>query len=111
MKLPMLPQKRTVTVYFSCGDNLTTEINGTDEEILQYYIGKQFNLGDGNGGDRMSTALFVNFHDHDINIQRLHVLNDVLRILENNDLSKDKDHPWIPGTVGKALKSLIEDVL
>jgi len=37
---------RLVKVTFSNGDTITTSINGTDEELKQYYaIGRYFNLG------------------------------------------------------------------
>jgi hypothetical protein len=36
---------KSVKVYFGNGDSLTTKINGTDEEITEYYLGKWFNLG------------------------------------------------------------------
>ena len=37
---------KEVKVLFSNGDTITTRINGTKEEILQYYkVGKIFNLG------------------------------------------------------------------
>ena len=52
---------KTVRVLFSNSDSFTTSINGTDDEIRRYYVGKVFNLGDGAGGDLMATALFVEF--------------------------------------------------
>ncbi len=37
---------KTAIVKFDNGDSITTDINGTEEEIKSYYsIGKQFNLG------------------------------------------------------------------
>jgi len=36
---------RVVKVYFENGDHLTTEINGTNKQIEEYYLGKFFNLG------------------------------------------------------------------
>ena len=33
---------KTVKVVFEDGNSLTTDINGTDEEIRQYYIGQSF---------------------------------------------------------------------
>ena len=51
---------KTAIVKFSNGDTITTGINGTDEEIRQYYrIGRVFNLGDGCGGDLMSSVTSV----------------------------------------------------
>lgn len=37
---------RTVKVSYSNGDTITTGINGTDEEIRQYFaVGRAFNMG------------------------------------------------------------------
>lgn len=53
---------KTVKVTFNTGDTLTTAINGTDEEIRAYYqTGRQFNLGDGAGGDRMARVVLCEF--------------------------------------------------
>ena len=53
---------KTVIVKFDNGDSITTGINGTDEEIRDYYrIGTVFNLGDGAGGDLMSSVVSVEF--------------------------------------------------
>ena len=39
---------KTAIITFDNGDRITTGINGTDDEIREYYsIGKTFNLGDG----------------------------------------------------------------
>lgn len=111
MKTPPPAKLRTITVYYCCGDKVTTDINGTDAEILAYYVGKEFNLGDGAGGDRMSTAVFVMFHDKSIDENRLDVLNAIKKIMVDYDTSEDKKHPWIPGMACRALKPLIDDVL
>ena len=37
---------KTVEVIFSNGNTLITDINGSDEQIRAYYIGKVFNFGD-----------------------------------------------------------------
>lgn len=39
--------RRIARVWFSNGDTLLTEINGTECSIRQYYIGQSFNLGNG----------------------------------------------------------------
>ena len=53
---------KAVKVTFGNGNTITTNINGTDEEIRAYYsIGKQFNLGDGAGGDLMANVVSVEF--------------------------------------------------
>lgn len=51
---------RTITVTFDNGDSITTDINGTDQEINDYYIGQTFNLGQG-CDDLLTTALTVEF--------------------------------------------------
>ncbi len=38
---------KSIKVTFSNGDYLVTSINGTDEEIKEYYLNKNFNLGNG----------------------------------------------------------------
>ena len=51
---------KTAIVKFDNENTITTGINGTDEEIREYYgIGKAFNLGDGNGGDLMAKVVSV----------------------------------------------------
>lgn len=51
---------KTAVVKFDNGDKITTNINGTDEEIKNYYAkGKRFNLGDGCGGDLMARIVSV----------------------------------------------------
>ena len=57
---------RHIEVIFDSGNKLETSINGTDEEIREYYLGRdyagrQFNLGDGAGGDLMAKAIAVRF--------------------------------------------------
>lgn len=54
--------QRTVKVTFSDGDTITTRINGTEVEIRAYYaIGREFNLGDGAGGDKMASVTGIEF--------------------------------------------------
>jgi hypothetical protein len=36
---------RTVKVYFSDGDSFISKINGTTDEIENYFFGKVFNIG------------------------------------------------------------------
>lgn len=50
---------RTITVYYENGDKVTTRINGTEEEIKDYYLGRYFNLGAEN--DDMQKAVKVEF--------------------------------------------------
>lgn len=43
---------KTVKVTFTSGEIITTDINGSDESIREYYkVGRMFNLG--SVGDRM----------------------------------------------------------
>ena len=42
----MLNNRKAVKVTFHNGTELFTEINGTEEEILKYYINNIFNFGD-----------------------------------------------------------------
>lgn len=37
---------RAIRVTFEDGNTIVTDINGTDDEIRQYYIGKSFQFGD-----------------------------------------------------------------
>ena len=51
---------KTAKVIFDNGDEIITDINGTDEEIQNYYaVGRTFNLGDGCGGDLMARVVSV----------------------------------------------------
>lgn len=53
---------RTITVYMSDGDTITTDINGTDEEIARHYLGHTFEAG---SDTKHHVALLVHFHDTD----------------------------------------------
>jgi hypothetical protein len=55
-------KRRTITVYMSDGDTITTEINGTDEEIVRHYLGNRFEAG---SDTEHHVALSVHFHDTD----------------------------------------------
>lgn len=54
--------RHAVKVNFDNGDNLETEINGTYESIRQYYLGKTFNLGNGEN-DLMAKCVSISFPD------------------------------------------------
>jgi hypothetical protein len=48
---------KSAQVFFNNGDDLITSINGTDKEIKEYYaVGRTFNVGDGFGGDKITTV-------------------------------------------------------
>jgi hypothetical protein len=51
---------KKIKVHFSNGDTLTTSINGTNQEIEDYYLGNVFNLGNASR-DVMVTATKVEF--------------------------------------------------
>lgn len=51
----------SVRITWSNGDTTTTSINGTKPEILEYYIGKTFNIGDGAGADLLVKGIRVEF--------------------------------------------------
>lgn len=53
---------RTITVYMSDGDTITTDINGTDDEIIRHYLGRRFEAGI---DTKHHFALLVHFHDTD----------------------------------------------
>lgn len=54
---------KTIKATFANGDSLVTSINGTNDDIRAYYIGKSFNLGNGDSGDSMQTCISVEFID------------------------------------------------
>lgn len=50
---------RAVKVIFKNGDSIITRINGTEDEIMAYYVGNIFNIG--NTEDNMQEAKHVEF--------------------------------------------------
>jgi hypothetical protein len=56
---------KAIRVTFSDGNTIETSINGTDEEIRQYYLGNLFNFGDTDEhpADNMQAAVDVTFLD------------------------------------------------
>lgn len=52
---------RTIKAYFSDGDSLISQINGTTDEIEEYYLGKIFNLG--SVTDRLVKCVRIEFLD------------------------------------------------
>ena len=53
------PMKTIVTAQFANGDTITTLINTDAQGAVDYYYGKRFNLGDGQGGDNMQKCIAV----------------------------------------------------
>ena len=60
METPL--NRRTVKVTFDNGDTITTAINGTEDEINDYYLDKWFNVGSGEE-DVMAQVTGVEFLD------------------------------------------------
>lgn len=54
---------RTITVYMSDGDTITTSINGTDREIIRHYLGHRFEAG---SDTKHHVALCIHFHETDM---------------------------------------------
>lgn len=50
---------RSITIRFDDGDSLSTNINGTDEEIAKYYLGQDFTKRD----ETQHKAICVKFQD------------------------------------------------
>lgn len=55
---------RHITVHFEDGNTVSTNINGTDQEIEKYYVGKSFDFGDTEECPRskLVKAVRVEFH-------------------------------------------------
>lgn len=58
----IITRRHSVRVTYGNGDSVTTEINGTEEEIRDYYIGRTFNVGIG-PDDNLQRAVAVEFID------------------------------------------------
>ncbi len=52
---------KSIRVSFENGNTLTTDINGTDEEIRAYYIGQPFDMSIGDGPEIITRAVSVKF--------------------------------------------------
>ncbi len=52
---------KAIRVKTKCGDEWTTSINGTHEEIRAYYVGQWFNIGRGE-------------HDHMVQVESIRFL-------------------------------------
>ena len=50
-------RRRSVHVTFNNGNSLNTDINGTKEEVISYYLNNQFNVG----GEPLTTGKAVIF--------------------------------------------------
>jgi hypothetical protein len=58
--------RRTIRVTFADGNTLATDINGTEQEIRDYYLNNYFNLGD-DTRDNMQRGVSVEFLDKESN--------------------------------------------
>lgn len=65
-----------IKVYFDNGNTITTSINGTRENIEEYYIDKQFNFGI--DGDKMAKAIRVDFIDRDERFKIISTMADAM---------------------------------
>lgn len=70
---------RVVRCHYANGDTVTTSINGTDEEIRAYFVGKDINIGDGAGGDLISRCESVEFLDSDIPIVSIYTCEQAVK--------------------------------
>lgn len=52
---------RVIKATFENGDAIITQINGTEEEILKYYLNRTFNIG--SVSDNMQKCVSVEFLD------------------------------------------------
>lgn len=57
---------RYITIKFEDGTTIGTDINGTDEEIRDYYIDKYFDHSDSEGPDKMVKAVDIVFGEDTI---------------------------------------------
>lgn len=53
---------RSIKIIWEDGNTTVTSINGTNNEIISYYVGKTFNVGDG-PKDKMLKCERVEFLD------------------------------------------------
>jgi hypothetical protein len=90
---------RAVTVYFSDGDTITTDINGTNEEIAKHYLGQRFEAG---SDTEHHTALCVRFHDigESIGLRCRNIESGCVRMIravsvEVTAVDDNESYPWI----------------
>lgn len=57
-----MKRRREVSVTFANGQQIQTEINGTEDEIIAYYKENTFNVGKG-GEDDVQSVVEVKFLD------------------------------------------------
>jgi hypothetical protein len=54
---------REIKIIYENGNYINTQINGSDEDILKYYLGRYFNFGDIENRDNMQKVIGVYFCD------------------------------------------------
>ena len=119
---------RHITVYMSDGDTISTNINGTDEEIMRHYLGNRFEAG---SDTKHHVALCIHFHDTDrrfgLSIKCIehagvsgcisHVRKDTVKIDDNNsyeeimlvtrsDAEYALDDVWVYNLNGEWIKGI-----
>lgn len=117
---------RTVKVKFENGKEITTSINGTDEEIKNYYkVGREFNIGDGVEDDMQKvksvqikeSSLYENHEDTSLGFEiddegnmimnQLSTASDAIdRIMDKIKTGEEKFPAWIQAKVTKGSEEL-----
>jgi hypothetical protein len=117
---------RTVEVKFENGKKITTSINGTDEEIKNYYkVGREFNIGDGVEDDMQKvksvqikeSSLYENHEDTSLGFevddegnmimnQLSTASNAIDRIMDKIKTGEEKFPAWIQAKVTKGSEEL-----
>lgn len=54
---------RSIITYYDNGDKVATKINANIDQIVNYYLGKQFPFADSGGKEGMATCRAVKFLD------------------------------------------------
>jgi len=101
---------RHITVYMSDGDTITTDINGTNEEIAKHYLGQRFEAG---SDTEHHVALCVRFHDigESIGLRCRNIESGCIRMIraarvEVTHVDDNQSFPWICLTVSDTEYSL-----
>lgn len=66
-------RRHKVKVEFTNGDTIETEINGTPDQVVGYYIGRNFNFGI--NGDKMTKGAKIWFWDGERYLQHKETIN------------------------------------
>lgn len=68
-------RRHTIKVEFINGDTIETEINGTPDQIVGYYIGRNFNFG--TYGDKMTKGEKIWFWDGEQYLQHKETYKEI----------------------------------